>query len=225
MTSVCYSGEHESLLEVRKLGKNFRLPGLRKRAVQALKPTSFSVGRGELLVVEGASGAGKTTLLQCVARLLEPDDGALIWRGQDVTHVGGAALRDYRRKVRMLFQHPSSALDPRFTAVESVAEPLVVAGAADATRAALETLEQVGARKLADRTPGALSGGERQRVALARALVGSPELILADEPVSALDEAAREEALSLLLRLQCNLGFACILVSHAPVVDARRLRL
>lgn len=195
--------------------------------MEALKPTSFSLSPGELLLVEGASGAGKTTLLQCIARLIEPDGGALIWRGEDVTHATGPALRDYRKQVRLLFQHPSSALDPRFTALESVAEPLLIMGTPGGEAAALarQTLERVGAKDLADRVPSALSGGERQRVALARALIGAPKLILADEPVSALDEAARDEALALLLGLQRQLGFACVLVSHAPVVGARRLRL
>ncbi len=229
MTSVCYSGEVDAtpLLSVRKLSKNHRLPGLRQRTVQALKPISFEVGRGELVLVEGASGAGKTTLLQCVARLLEPEAGALLWLGNDVTHVRGSALRDYRRRVRLLFQHPSAALNPRFTALASVAEPVLLTGSSrhEADRLALEALERTQARHLAGRYPATLSGGERQRVALARALVGAPELILADEPVSALDEAARAEALETLTKLQAEVGFACLLVSHAPVVGARRLRL
>ncbi|HSI06815.1 MAG TPA: ATP-binding cassette domain-containing protein [Myxococcota bacterium] len=229
MTSVCYSGEVDAapLLQVRKLAKNHRLPGFERRTVQALKPISFEVGRGELVVVEGASGAGKTTLLHCLARLLTPDDGALLWKGHDVTRVRGPALRDYRRRVRLLFQHPSAALDPRFTIVASVAEPLVLTGSdkAEADMLAREALERTGAHELAGRYPATLSGGERQRVALARALVGTPELVLADEPVSALDEAARAEALQTLTTLQRELGFACLLVSHAPVVGARRLRL
>lgn len=218
MTSVCYSGEVETapLLEVRKLEKRGRL-----------KPVSFQVGERELLVIEGPSGIGKTTLLHCLVRLVNADGGAVLWRGSDVTRARGSALRSFRRGVRLLFQHPSSALDPRFTALESVTEPLVVSGtpSAEATRLAHEALERTGAQHLEQRLPEALSGGERQRVALARALVGVPELVLADEPVSALDEAAREEALRLLLELQASLGFACLLVSHAPVVAARRLRL
>ena len=229
MTSVRYSGEVETapLLSVRGIAKHHRLPGWGRRTVQALKPISFELARGELLVVEGPSGAGKTTLLHCVARLLEPDEGALVWKGSDVAHAQGAILRDYRRRARLLFQHPSGALDPHFTALASVAEPLLLTGCgeADAERLALEALDRTQAASLARRYPGTLSGGERQRVALARALVGTPELILADEPVSALDEAARDEAFRTLVRVQGELGFACLLVSHAPVVGARRLRL
>jgi ABC-type glutathione transport system ATPase component len=229
LTSVCYSGEVDAtpLVSVRKLAKNHRLPGLMRRTVPALKAISFELGRGELVIVEGPSGAGKTTLLHCLARLLEPDAGAMLWLGNDMTHARGPSLRDYRRRVRLLFQHPSTALDPRFQVVESVEEPLVLTGSgkAEARRLALEALERTGAHDLAGRYPGTLSGGERQLVALARALAGTPELILADEPVSALDEAARAEALQALTKLQTELGFACLLVSHAPVVGARRLRL
>jgi ABC-type glutathione transport system ATPase component len=229
LTSVFYSGEVETapLLTVRKLSKSFRLSGFSRRAVQALKPISFELGRGELVVVEGASGAGKTTLLHCLARLIEPDDGALLPHGADVTHARGAALRDYRRRVRLLFQHPSAALDPRFTALESVAEPLLLTGTEtrEARRLALHALERTGAHDLAGRLPSTLSGGQRQRVALARARAGAPQLLLADEPVAALDEAARDDALQTLMKLQAELGFACLLVSHAPVVEARRLRL
>lgn len=233
MTAVGYSGEVGAtpLVTVRLLSKSFSVPGgwLRRRNVQALRPVSFELAAGELLQIDGASGAGKTTLLQCLARLTTPDAGTILYRGQDMTHARGAALRAYRRRVRLLFQHPSSALDPRFTATDSVAEPLLIGGTPtkDARRLAAEALSRVGLeRDLANRYPRALSGGERQRVALARALVGEPELVLADEPVSALDEAARDEALALILRLQKELGFACILVNHASaIVEARRLRL
>jgi peptide/nickel transport system ATP-binding protein len=208
------------MLAVQGLAKHYQ--------AASIKDVSFELARGELLLLEGASGSGKTTVLHCIARLIEPDAGTVVYAGQDVTHVRGAALTDYRRRVRLVFQHPSSALDPRFTAVESIAEPLIVTGtpAGDAERLAREALERVGlSQELATRRAPELSGGERQRVGLARALVGTPELILADEPVSALDEAARDEALKLLLTLQRQLAFSCVLVSHAPIVEGRRVRL
>lgn len=154
--------------------------------------------------MSGPSGGGKSTLLGCLSGLVKPDTGVVRYNGAP-------------RGLRLLFQHPTLALNPRLTVFDSVAEPLRLAGSAltDATT----MLTRVGLdASYGKRLPSELSGGERQRVALARALVGRPEVVLADEPVSALDPTARAEILELLLELQRERGFACVVVSHDVAV-------
>lgn len=179
------------------LRKNFVV---RRRTVTALMDVSLGISRGERIVITGPSGSGKSTLLGCIAGLVKPDFGFVRYNVP-------------RRSVRLLFQHPTRALDPRFTAQQSVEEPLVLMGSAGTDAAFM--IRRVGlGPEHAGRYPHELSGGERQRVALARALVGAPDVVLADEPVSALDPAARAEVLQLLLDLQHEIGFACVIVTH-----------
>lgn len=176
-----------------------------------MRDVNLRLAPGERIVVGGPSGCGKSTLLACLAGATEPDAGSISFSG----HAYGR---------RLLFQHPTQALDPRFTALESVTEPLLFDTSAKEDAQAL--LARVGLpAELGRRRPAELSGGERQRVALARALAGRPDIIFADEPVSALDPTARAEVLDLLLRSQAELGFACVIVSHDPAVHAAASRL
>lgn len=200
------------ILEARELCKTYRVPGrwFGSHSVAALAGVTLGVARGERLAISGPSGGGKSTLLGCLSGLTRPSGGSVRYTGAP-------------RGLRLLFQHPTLALNPRFTVFECVAEPLRLAGSALADASTM--LGRVGLDlSYGKRLPGELSGGERQRVALARALVGAPEVVLADEPVSALDPTARAEILDLLLELQLELGFACIIVSHDEAVRAATRR-
>jgi len=200
-----------TLLEADGLVKHFR--GARGRAVHAVDGVSFSIDDGRTLALVGESGCGKTTTARITARLLEPDRGTLALRGRDVTHERERGLRAFRRRVQIVFQDPSSSLDPRWTVETSVREPLRAFGLP--IDAVPSLLDDVGLPpELATRYPSELSSGQRQRVALARALALGPELIVLDEPVSALDVSVREQILKLLAGLQAEHGLAYLFVTH-----------
>ncbi|WP_413229903.1 ABC transporter ATP-binding protein [Kitasatospora purpeofusca] len=174
---------------------------------------------GEILGLIGETGSGKTTLARAVAGLAPVTAGRITVDGTDRTTLHGRALRTARRAgtVQYMFQDPLRSLDPDLTVARLVGEPLAVAGVPRAERGprVREALDRVGLdAALAARTPGALSGGQRQRVALARAIVGRPRLLLADEPVSALDASNRNHVLRLLDRLRHELGLAVVVISH-----------
>ncbi|MFB8239652.1 ABC transporter ATP-binding protein [Kitasatospora purpeofusca] len=174
---------------------------------------------GEILGLIGETGSGKTTLARAIAGLAPVTGGRITVDGDDRTILRGRALRTARRAgtVQYMFQDPLRSLDPDLTVARLVGEPLAVAGVPRAERGprVREALDRVGLDgALAARTPGALSGGQRQRVALARAIVGRPRLLLADEPVSALDASNRNHVLRLLDRLRHELGLAVVVISH-----------
>jgi oligopeptide/dipeptide ABC transporter ATP-binding protein len=188
------------------------------RRVHALNGASLAVSPGETLAVVGESGCGKSTLARALVRLLSLDSGQIVFDGQQVGDLSGDALRRYHRRVQMVFQDPYGSLNPRMTVGETIAEALAVHRLAPpdrrATRVA-ELLAQVGLpASAAARMPHAFSGGQRQRIALARALAVEPELLIADEIVSALDVSVQAQILNLLLDLQERLGLAMIFVSH-----------
>ncbi|MCQ4161844.1 dipeptide ABC transporter ATP-binding protein [Roseomonas sp. GC11] len=210
----------EILLEARGLVVDYpgrvrllrRLPG--KRAV---KGVDIVLRRGETVALVGGSGSGKTTLGRALLRLVEPTGGQLLFQGQDVTAGRGAAVRDFRLACQIIFQDPYSSLDPRQRIGEIVAEPLRHEPGLDAaSRAArvAETFAAVGLPGLDRRFPHQLSGGQRQRVAIARAIVRRPALVVADEPVSALDMTVQAQILALIRQLQEERGFACLFISH-----------
>jgi oligopeptide transport system ATP-binding protein len=220
--------EAETLLEARNLRKLYPVASgaflqSSHRAV-AVDGVSFSLARGETLGIVGESGCGKTTLARMLLRLIEPDAGEMRFRGEDWLAARGATLRGLRRRMQMVFQDPVASLNPRMRVGEIVGEPLAIhePGISRAKRreSAIEILQAVGmGAEVFDRYPHEFSGGQRQRIGIARALILRPELVIADEPVSALDVSVGAQILELLARLQREFSLTLILMSHSlPVV-------
>jgi oligopeptide/dipeptide ABC transporter ATP-binding protein len=192
-----------------------------QREIRAVDGVSFSLGTGEILALVGESGCGKTSTVRAIARLEESAGGQVLFRGGNVAHVRGQALRQLRRDIQVVFQDPFESLDPRLTAFDTVAESLLVHKIGD-TRAArrervLATLGLVGlhpAEEIARRYPHQLSGGQRQRLVIAAAMVLEPDLVIADEPVSMLDVSLRAGILRLMLDLRESRGVSILFVTH-----------
>jgi oligopeptide/dipeptide ABC transporter ATP-binding protein len=186
--------------------------------VRAVDWVSLTVGRGEVVGLVGESGSGKSTLGRCVTRLTEITAGQVHINGQDISRMSRRQLRPLRRDFNIVFQDPASSLDPRMTVADIVAEPLRlhrIGTRADRTQRVAELLDQVGLpAQVIRRYPHELSGGQRQRVSLARALSARPSLLVADEPTSALDVSVQAAVLNLIGRLQSELGFACLFITH-----------
>jgi len=210
------------VLEVKNLKKHFVIKkGVLRRSaghVHAVDGVSFVIGKGETLGLVGESGCGKSTVGRAVLRLIEPTDGSIKLDGEDITHLGKAELRPYRRQMQIIFQDPVASLDPRMSAGDIVGEPLrvhhVARGRSRTARVA-ELFERVGLRKAQmSNYPHQFSGGQRQRIGIARALALSPKLIVADEPVSSLDVSIQAQVLNLMVDLQRELGLAYLFISH-----------
>jgi oligopeptide/dipeptide ABC transporter ATP-binding protein len=210
------------LLEVRGLRKLFPVRGSLFRSglgsVRAVDGIDFEIAAGETLGLVGESGSGKSTTGRLVLRLIEPTEGSVKLDGAEITTLKGEALRQVRRQMQMVFQDPYSSLDPLATVADIVGEPLQVHYRMTRRRReerVVELLEQVGlgAHHLG-RFPAAFSGGQRQRIAVARALALEPRLIVADEPVSALDMSTQSQVVNLLLDLQERLGVAYLFIAH-----------
>ena len=215
------------LLEARDLRKSFASSAATfARATHhiAVDGVSFSIARGETLGIVGESGCGKTTLARMVVRLIEPDSGEIRFRGEDLLAARGARLRSLRRGMQIVFQDPVASLNPRMRVGTIVGEPLTIHEptlSRDARRERVAAmLEAVGVSADATaRYPHEFSGGQRQRIGIARALILRPELVVADEPVSALDVSVGAQILDLLDRLRRDLSLTLILISHSlPVV-------
>ena len=208
------------ILEVRGLTVDYevREGWFGKRMARAVHPASFAVSPGETLAIVGESGSGKTTLTKAILGLLKPSGGSILFEGRDLLAAGKDEMRAARRRIQMVFQDPYSSLDPRMEVGALVAEGLRLDRSLDAAgrRArvarALEDVQLGGG--FARRYIHELSGGQRQRVAIARALVVRPDIIIADEPVSALDVTVQKQVLDILVSLQDTYGFACLLISH-----------
>ncbi|MEQ6918156.1 ABC transporter ATP-binding protein [Halomonas aquatica] len=214
------------LLEVRNLRKVFRSRGgLFKpaREVQALHDVGFTLAPGETLGIVGESGSGKSTLGRCVVRLERPDSGSLSLSGIDLSSLAGEALRRERRRVQMIFQDPYASLNPRTRVGMAIAQGPVANGVpkAQALARADELLELVGLGGVADRFPHEFSGGQRQRIGIARALALDPELIVADEAVSALDVSIQAQILELLEELKQKLSLSLLFITHDLRVAAQ----
>jgi len=210
------------LLRVRDLEKVFPVKkGLLRRTVgqvRAVDGVSFDIGRGEMLGLVGESGSGKSTTGRVVLRLIEPTSGTIELDGRDVLALKGEELRTARRDMQMVFQDPYSSLDPLATVADIVGEPFQVhfhMGRKQREEKVVALLEQVGMSSAhLRRFPSEFSGGQRQRIAVARALALEPKLIIADEPVSALDMSTQSQVVNLLIDLQERLGVAFLLIAH-----------
>jgi peptide/nickel transport system ATP-binding protein/oligopeptide transport system ATP-binding protein len=214
----------DPLVQVRGLVKHFpiRRGVLIQRkigAVQAVDGLDFDVRRGETLGLVGETGCGKSTTARLVMRLLEPTSGEIRFDGEDITSLRGTRLKALRREMQMIFQDPYSSLNPRKTVGSAIAEPFAIhgllKGANERRRAVQELMETVGLNpEHYNRYPHEFSGGQRQRVGVARALALKPKLLIADEPVSALDVSIQAQVLNLLREMQRELGLTMIFIAH-----------
>jgi len=204
-----------SLLEVRELRKDFHARGGTLRAVAGV---SFALERGETLGIVGESGCGKSTLARLILGLLTPSAGSVVFDGRNLATLRGDELRQLRRRIQVVFQDPFGSLNPRLQVGSIVAEGLEIHGIGDRAerrRRVLALLERVGLNADAyDRYPHEFSGGQRQRIGIARALAVDPELIVADEPVSALDVSVQAQIVNLLQDLQEERGLSYLFIAH-----------
>jgi oligopeptide/dipeptide ABC transporter ATP-binding protein len=211
----------EPLIEVRNVKKYFPIrKGLLQREVgrvHAVDDVTFAVREGETLGLVGESGCGKSTLGRTIVRLLEPTEGAVVFQGRDISGLGARALRPLRRQMQMVFQDPYASLNPRKRVGSIIGTPLKIHGVEKSERRqrVQELLETVGlSPEHYNRFPHEFSGGQRQRIGVARALALHPELIVADEPVSALDVSIQSQMLNLLDDLQNELDLTYIFIAH-----------
>lgn len=210
------------LLQVEDLHKHYPVRGgvfgRTVGSVRAVAGVSFAVMPGQTLGLVGESGCGKSTLGRTLMRLEEPTSGRVLFEGRDLAQARGAELFRLRREVQMIFQDPYSSINPRMTVGEIVREPLVVHGIgskAEQVERVRSLLETVGLRgDMSARYPNEFSGGQRQRIGVARALALDPKLVIADEPVSALDVSVQSQVLNLMVRLQRERGLTYIFISH-----------
>jgi oligopeptide/dipeptide ABC transporter ATP-binding protein len=210
------------ILEVRDLKKHFPIEkGMLRRVVahvKAVDGVSFAVRPGETLCLVGESGCGKSTVAKLALRLIEPTAGSIRLDGEDITTVARPEMREKRRRIQMVFQDPSASLNPRLRAGAIVAEPLENFGgisAAERHERTAALLAKVGlSRDAMGKYPFEFSGGQKQRLGIARALALNPAVIVADEPVSALDVSVQAQVLNLMMDLQEELGLAYLFVSH-----------
>jgi len=211
------------LLQVDNVIKSFPIYGgilgREIAAVQAVQGVSFQIPRGETLGLVGESGCGKSTLGRCLIRLLKPTSGRILYKGQDITQVEGDSLRQLRRQMQIIFQDPYSSLNPRMTIGSIIEEPLIIHGLHNSEKDRKDRVKQlaelVGLRiDSLQRYPHEFSGGQRQRVGIARSLAVEPELIVCDEPVSALDVSIQAQVINLLMDLQQRLGLTYVFIAH-----------
>jgi oligopeptide/dipeptide ABC transporter ATP-binding protein len=212
----------EPLVQVRDLVKHFAIKGgvLQRTVgqVQAVDGVSFDIRRGETLGLVGESGCGKTTVGRLLLRLIEPTAGSIKFDGVELTKLRGAALKPYRRRMQIIFQDPYASLDPRTPIGDSIGEGLRIHGIGNKVERAVKVakmMDMVGLQSYhARRYPHEFSGGQRQRIGIARALVIEPDLVVCDEPVSALDVSIQAQVLNLLKTLQRELGLTYVFVAH-----------
>jgi ABC-type glutathione transport system ATPase component len=209
----------DAAISVRDLRRDYRRPRTSllhpSPPVHALRGVSFDVEHGERFGIVGESGCGKSTLLRIIAGLDRATSGTVMVEGSDITRLSDRKLRFLRERLQLVFQDPMGSLDPRMRVRDIVAEPLVAQGHRDHRGAVEDLLEAVGLRReAADRYPHQFSGGQRQRISIARALAPRPRIVVADEPVSALDVSVRAQVLNLIADLVDELSLTLVFVSH-----------
>ncbi|MBR1657498.1 MAG: ATP-binding cassette domain-containing protein [Synergistaceae bacterium] len=202
------------MLEVNNLTKYFNTPSGKLHACEGV---SLSIAKGETLGLVGESGCGKTTTGRTIIRLYEPDEGQIIFDGHDITHLTQKKLLPFRKKIQMIFQDPYASLNPRMTAGDIIREPMIVHRLPkdEHTDRVNHLLKLVGLNsEQAGRYPHEFSGGQRQRIGIARALAAEPEMIICDEPISALDVSIQAQIVNILEDLQKSLGLTYLFVAH-----------
>lgn len=223
----------ETLIEVKNVCQEFHLTkGLLQslrfekgklvkedKVVHAVNDVSFEIKKGEVFSLVGESGCGKSTTARTVIRLLEPTSGQVLYKGKDISHLGPNELLPYRKSMQMIFQDPYASLNPRQRVADIIMEPLLFHGIAktkeEARERCMSILARVGLRpEQAGRYPHQFSGGQRQRIGVARAVVMNPELIIADEPVSALDVSIQAQVINLLDDLRHKMGLTILFIAH-----------
>lgn len=212
-----HSGNRETILEVENLTKHFKAG--RRQVVHALDGVSFSLGRGRTLGLVGESGCGKSTCARTVIRMYDVTDGRILLNGTDITSMSQKELKPLRKNMQMIFQDPYASLNARMTVRDIIAEPLfahgLVKSKAEANDLVYPMLGRVGlTREHANRYPHEFSGGQRQRVGIARALILQPELIICDEPISALDVSIQAQVINLLKDFQEEKGVSYLFIAH-----------
>jgi len=210
----------DRLLIVEKLAKRYERTSVlgAKKEVMALQDVSFSIGRGSTLALVGESGSGKSTLALCIACLEPPTSGRIAFDGKEIAALDEKQLREVRPQTQLVFQDPARSLNPRFSAIEIVSEPLIVQGRLDKQERearARALLAQVGIPlEKASQKADEFSGGQRQRLAIARALLLEPKLLILDEALSALDCSVQAQIANLLLELQSSRGLTYLFITH-----------
>lgn len=213
----------ESLLRAENIVKRFPIHGglfsKEIAAVKAVQNVSFDIKKGETLGLVGESGCGKSTLGRSLIRLIEPTSGKIFFKDKDITNISGNELRELRKKMQIIFQDPYASLNPRMTIGSILEEPLIIHNLFDSPKdrsdRIIELINLVGLRpEHLSRYPHEFSGGQRQRVGIARALAVNPELIICDEPVSALDVSIQAQVINLLMELQQKLGLTYVFIAH-----------
>jgi len=206
---------NQPLIQVNQLTKSFLV---NRQTLTAVRNVCFSIESGQTLGLVGESGCGKSTLGRILLRLYEPDNGNIIFRGEEITHFSGKKLKEMRRHMQMIFQDPFASLNPRMTVEAIISEPLIVngrGGTREQKKACAELLDLVNLPQNAlGRFPHEFSGGQRQRIGIARALALHPELIIYDEPISALDVSIQAQIVNLLLSLQRELKLTYLFIAH-----------
>jgi oligopeptide transport system ATP-binding protein len=213
----------EILLRAENIVKRFPVTGgifsREVAAVKAVSDVSFEIKKGETLGLVGESGCGKSTLGRCLIRLINPTSGKIFFKDQDITNIEGDELRELRKKMQIIFQDPYASLNPRMTIGAILEEPLLIHNLYSSKKDRLDRIHElvrlVGLRpEHLSRYPHEFSGGQRQRVGIARALAVNPELIICDEPVSALDVSIQAQVINLLMELQQKLGLTYVFIAH-----------
>lgn len=210
--------QESSLLEAKNISLSYSMGRMiAKRRIAALKDVSLDLKEGEILSIVGESGSGKSSLAKCLLRLEDVDHGSILYRGKDITSLKGRSLKSIRKNIQVVFQDPFSSLNPRQKVLDAIAEGPIIHGVPrqEAYDRSYELLETTGlSKQSAGRYPHEFSGGQRQRICIARALVIRPEILIADEAVSALDVSIQSQILDLFKELQQHYGFAMIFITH-----------